>query len=50
MKGFWVKRVVDLLEPTDTLEFSEIFKILDKKLTQKDCVNILKIKGEYDND
>ena len=48
MKGFWVKRVVDLLEPTDTLEFSKIFKILDKKLTQQDCVNILKIKGEYE--
>ena len=48
MKGFWVKRVVDLLEPTDTLEFSEIFEILDKKLTQQDCVNILKIKGEYE--
>ena len=48
MKGFWVKRVVDLLEPTDTLEFSEIFKILDTKLTQKDCVKILKIKGEYE--
>ena len=47
MKGFWVKRVVDLLEPTDK-EFSEIFKILDKKLTQKDCVKILKIKGEYE--
>ena len=48
MKGFWVKRVVDLLEPTDSLEFSEIFKILDTKLTQQDCVNILKIKGEYE--
>ena len=47
MKGFWVKRVVDLLEPTDK-EFIEIFNILDKKLTQKDCVKILKIKGEYE--